>query len=89
MNRIIITGPTGAIGMALIRRYIEEKMHVTAVVNPQSRRKEILKKEFSNNELFDVVEKDISNYSDLHFEAVYDVWIHLAWAGASGNGRKI
>ena len=37
-RRIVITGPTGAIGMALIRRCMEEKIHVEAVCHIKSSR---------------------------------------------------
>ena len=38
MNRVVITGATGTIGMALINKCIESKIEVIALVNPDSRR---------------------------------------------------
>lgn len=84
MERVIITGPTGTIGMALMNKCIEEGIHVLAVVNPNSSRKDILEQ----NPLLDVVEKDIGDYASFVFEEHYDVWFHLAWLGASGIGRN-
>ena len=42
-NVIALTGPTGAIGMALIKCCLERNMEVIAIVNPTSKRKERLK----------------------------------------------
>ena len=39
MKRVIITGPTGAIGIALIQQMIEEQIEVIAVCNPTSNRR--------------------------------------------------
>ncbi|MBQ4059183.1 MAG: NAD(P)-dependent oxidoreductase [Lachnospiraceae bacterium] len=84
MNKVIITGATGTIGMALIRRCIKNNIFVLAIVNPQSVRKEWLPK----HPLLEIIEKDISEYNSLVLEESYDIWFHLAWCGASGSGRN-
>jgi len=84
MKRVIITGPTGTIGMALLKLCTDKGIHVCAIVNPLSRRKAIL----PNHPLVTILEKDISEYNSLHFVEQYDVWFHLAWCGASGAGRN-
>ena len=38
MKRIVITGPTGAIGIAIIQRMIKENIEVLAICNPTSNR---------------------------------------------------
>ena len=40
MNRVVITGPTGAIGVALIEELIIREIEVIAVVRPKSKRKD-------------------------------------------------
>lgn len=96
IRRVVITGPTGAIGMALIERCLKENIKVIAVVHPDSRRTKQLK-QFSN--VF-VIEKGIEQYDSMDIrkeltlcgiaeeEAICDVWFHLAWAGAAGNKRN-
>ena len=84
MKKVIITGATGTIGMALIRRCMENNIRVLAIVNPKSTRKECL----PEHPLLEIIEKDISEYDSLVLEESYDVWFHLAWLGASGSGRN-
>ena len=38
MKRAVITGPTGAIGIALIERLVQEQVEVYAVIRPGSKR---------------------------------------------------
>lgn len=97
-TRVVVTGPTGAIGMALIEYLTKRDIKVVAIVHPDSKRKNRLNK-FSN---ITVIEKDICNYASLDIsgelvrqnvckskeEASYDIWIHFAWNGASGKGRN-
>ena len=40
MRQAIITGPTGAVGMALIDNLISEEIKVAAIVRPGSKRAE-------------------------------------------------
>lgn len=97
-NVIALTGPTGAIGMALIKCCLERNMEVIAIVNPNSKRKERLK-QFSG---LHVIECDMEKYCELDLcrelknemhirtteEFTCDIWIHLAWMSASGMGRN-
>ena len=86
MKRVIITGPTGAIGMALIRKYTEMEAEVTAVCHRGSRR-------ISRIPVSDrvrVVECSLDEMKTLPelLEGRYDVFIHLAWACTAGEGRN-
>ena len=40
IKRLVITGPTGAIGMALINNCIEKGMELLLILNPNSKRKD-------------------------------------------------
>jgi nucleoside-diphosphate-sugar epimerase len=92
IRKVVITGPTGAIGMALINRCIHNNIQVIAVVNPKSKRKGQL----LEHSLVTVVECDIEHYmsddfiSQIEQNSLYecDAWFHLAWMGASGPGRN-
>lgn len=84
MKRVVITGPTGTIGMALIKKCIEKKIQVLAIVNPNSVRKE----QVLRHPQVKCIECDISGYLSLKWEEQYDAWFHLAWCGASGTARN-
>lgn len=87
-NRVIITGPTGAIGIALIYKLISEGVHVTAVCHRKSQRIGNIPK----SELVNVIECNLDEICGLS-ESMgdskkYDCFIHMAWACTAGNGRN-
>ncbi len=86
LKKIVITGPTGAVGMAMIKLCIENGIQVLAIVRKGSPRNERIPK----NPLVKVVECDMSGYAQLDFseDDKYDVFYHLAWAKTIGDGRN-
>jgi len=94
MQKIVITGPTGAIGLALIERCIEQKVQVLAIVRPDSKRNDHI----PNSPLVRIVECDLENLKKLAYEECplgkadaeekYDVFYHFAWAATIGDGRN-
>lgn len=86
MKRAIITGPTGAIGMALLQKCIEAGVEVTAVCHRGSKR--IARIPVS--EKVKVVECDLDEMGTLPdlLQGSYDVFFHLAWACTAGEGRN-
>ncbi len=95
MKRAIITGATGAIGMALIQLLIDKNIEVFIITRPDSKRNNRLRKmadqysTLSDNKI-NILEWDFSKLSDLENNTgkEWDVFFHLAWAGASGQGRN-
>lgn len=84
MKRAIITGPTGAIGTALIDALTGAGVEVYAVCRPASSRASRL----AGNPLVRVVERDISEYDSLERELPKaDVFYHFAWEKTTGAGR--
>ena len=83
--KIIITGPTGAIGMALIKRCIQEKIFVLAICHKGSDRIPNI----PENPYVRVLEADLPELSsiDLRIKERYEVFYHLAWEGTTGSGR--
>lgn len=89
--RIVITGPTGAIGMALIRKCIEEKISVLAICHKGSMR-------ISNmpeSEYLKILESDLSDLKNIEKkdagiskEEQFDIFYHFAWAGTTGQARN-
>lgn len=86
MRRAIITGPTGAIGTALIRVLAQRGVEVTAVCRPGSHRLTNVPMEPGVR----VVECDLSDLSDLagRLHEKYDVFYHFGWTGTFGKIRN-
>jgi UDP-glucose 4-epimerase len=77
--RVVITGPTGAIGIALIELLLASEHEICVISNPNSIRNECLKK-FRG---IDIVECDLNDLSELQLNGKYDVFFNLAWSGGS------
>ncbi len=88
MNRVVITGPTGAIGIALINKMIEKNIEVLAICRKNSNRIERIPK----HPLVRVIECDLSELAVLEIDEIdekpYDVFYHFAWAATIGDGRN-
>ena len=89
-KRIVITGPTGAIGMALIRRCMEEKIHVVAVCHIKSSRIA----QIPQDPYVHIVESDLADLRRLDRKDLglaemdrVDTFYHLAWEGTTGASR--
>lgn len=86
MKRAIITGPTGAIGMALIEVLTSVGIEVVAVVRRNSSRADRIKE----NNLVKKVYCDLSELEklpDMIGERA-DVFFHLGWDGTGGGSRN-
>ena len=78
--RVLITGATGFIGVALCKEMIKNGNEVTAIIRENSSKKSKLPKEVKIIELYlDKLNK---------FNGSYDLMYHLAWNGSSGNDRN-
>ena len=87
-GKIILTGPTGAIGMSLIKQLTSRGIEVVAVCHRGSPRI----KNIPRSENVQVVECDLSDMCRLpeliDSDKDYYCFIHLAWAGAAGDARN-
>ncbi len=90
-KRIIITGPTGAIGMALIEKCIEENINVTAICHKGSARIT----QIPQDRRVCVVEADLSDLRQLQKKDIGlsetekgDIFYHFGWAGTTGEARN-
>ena len=80
----VVNGATGVVGSALVRRLLDKRVKVFAVVRPDCVRKENIPKEAEIincglNEILSLPEK-IPDGADMYF--------HLAWASTIGPGRN-
>lgn len=84
--RVVITGPTGAIGMALMKKCIAEQTEVIAVCRRNSQRINRI----PQNPLVHLVECDLAELKDLNCDQIgkCDVFYHLGWEATIGNGRN-
>lgn len=84
--KIVITGPTGAIGCALLEACKQQHMEVLAVCRKDSRRRQKLPKA----PFIKVLELDLNEYAQAAewMSADYDIFYHLAWEGAGGAYRN-
>lgn len=85
MKKVIITGPTGAIGVALINELISRGVYVTAVCHRNSARINNIPK----SEYVDIIQCELSDLkTDLEgLPSDYNVFFHFAWACTTGVSR--
>lgn len=86
MKRAIITGATGAIGMALVEELLNRQIEVLVIGREGSVRNE----QFPDNPLLEKCFCSMENWSTLRNEIgkSYDVCYHLAWMGTTGVARN-
>lgn len=86
MKRIIITGPTGAIGMALIQKCITENIEAAVICHRESARIA----QIPASDKIKVIECNLDELKTLPEVLIgtYDVFFHLAWACTAGEGRN-
>ena len=84
-KRVVITGPTGLIGRALIRQCVRSHTEVYAVVRPGSRRMSTL----PEHPLVHKLECDLSDLGSLpgRIPESCDVFYHLGW-GHTGRAKN-
>lgn len=85
--RVVITGPSGAIGIALVQEFIEHQIDVLAICRKGSKRiNRIPKSSFVH-----ILELDLQDYQSFQPEVndqKYDVFYHFAWGGTTGSERN-
>lgn len=85
MNKIIITGATGSIGMALINKCIKEKTEMWIICRKNSPRRRWI----PVNEYINIVEGDLDELESIDIpKDKYDAFYHLGWAGTFGEVRN-
>lgn len=86
MERIVITGPTGAIGIALINECISQGIEVYALCRKNSKRINRI----PQNDLVHVVECDLADMKNFSEDLLpkCDVFYHFGWAATIGDGRN-
>lgn len=83
MKKIIVTGATGCVGSAIVRRALAQGMEVTCIVHEGSKRLGNL----PQDERVRIVECNLSNYNSLNIDGQHDAFIHMAWEKTFGASR--
>ncbi len=81
----IVTGGTGVTGNALVKYLLQRGIKVTALIRPNSFRKNFLPEKDEN---LTIVECGLENYNtadEFLKEEKYDAFFHLAWEGSAGK----
>lgn len=91
INSIAITGPTGAIGMAVIRACMEKGIRMLLITREKSNRNSNI----PDSGYISVLYADATDYDDIDAAALlknhggnYDAFLHLAWMGTTGDARN-
>lgn len=86
MERVIITGATGVVGMALIKCLVCRDISVTVILHKGSKRNGRI----PVSDKIKVVEKDLSEIKELTIEDLgkQDVFYHFAWGCTFGQERN-
>ncbi len=85
--RVVVTGATGAIGIAFMNELLMQHMDVLVINHKGSDRA----KRIPQSPHIKTLELDLEEYADYMPDALecgYDVFVHMAWQGTSGSGRE-
>lgn len=83
MKSIIVTGATGCVGSAVVRRALAKDISVTCIVHKGTNRLSNL----PADDRVKIVECNLSDYNSLEIEGNYDAFIHLSWEKTFGSSR--
>ena len=87
MKSVIISGATGAVGIALINEMVSHDIKVLVLTHKNSQRNRLIPK----HPLVSTVDCSLDNMQHSYVDGSdiqYDVFYHLAWAGTTGNDRN-
>lgn len=86
MKKAILTGATGAIGMALINELISKNVEMLVICRKDSDRNDRIPK----HELIKIVYASLDEYDSIVNveDESYDVFYHFAWSGTTGESRN-
>lgn len=85
IKRVIISGATSSIGIALCEECVTNGIGVVAIIRPESNKCSLIPK----SNLIEIVESEFSGYDSINSEGIHaDVFFHLAWASTDGAAAR-
>lgn len=86
LQKVILTGPTGAVGISLIQELVEHGIAVTAISRKNSKRLSSI----PADPLVEIVECNADELESLSgvLPHNYDAFYHFAWDGTYGDSRQ-
>lgn len=84
MNRIVISGATSMIGIALCKYALKNNILVIAIVRKNSMKRKYLPK----SSFLEIIECNCEEYELLHVVQDADVFVHLAWSNTEVQNRN-
>ncbi|MBO4946025.1 MAG: NAD(P)-dependent oxidoreductase [Lachnospiraceae bacterium] len=85
MKRVILTGGTGMLGIALMEFLIQKEIEVLVIIRPGSKRRDGIPK----SPWIHVLECDLADLRSLEGSLEgYDTFFHFAWDGTYGEARN-
>ena len=85
MKKAIISGATGVLGTALVKKLADQGVDVLVLCNPGSKRNDLI----PQSDRVKIVPCAMDEFTSLECdESDYDVFYHLAWEGTSGDARN-
>ena len=85
IQRVIISGATSSIGIALCEECVTNGIGVVAIIRPESSKCSLIPK----SNLIEIVESELSDYDSINSEGIHaDAFFHLAWASTDGAAAR-
>lgn len=85
MKKVIISGATGAVGMALIQKLLEEKVKILVLAHRGS----VKIRNIVQHPNVQIIEADLADFADLELpEKDYEVFYHFAWGGIFSEAKN-
>ena len=85
IKRVIISGATSSIGIALCEECVTNGIGVVAIIRPESSKCSLIPK----SNLIEIVESELSDYASINSEGIHaDAFFHLAWASTDGAAAR-
>ena len=85
IKRVIISGATSSIGIALCEECVTNGIGVVAIIRPGSSKRSLL----PDSNLIEIVESELSDYDSVDSEGMKaDAFVHLAWSSTGGAAAR-
>ena len=84
MNKVIVTGSTGCVGVNFLKYLSVHGVSAVALVRPNSSRADAIR----GIKHIEIVECDLSNLSDFNCEERFDVFYHFGWEDGAKEFRN-